>query len=236
VSLQVAASAAGSAVLPASDWPSVPSLLSRSPNATAQAVMRIEENELQEASSPGVPTRLSDDFRIHSKSYPLDAVSAAHRHSADYARMPTGRACAAPRRSRPSRARPSGSGSTPAAVGRPATRRDGSCSPAWAPTRLPAPAANAALKKESRIRACPPNGPSPYPQPSSPRRTTTERTRKVSPALDAALEPRSARLSGAVPISDWLLSRTIASYSSGTPRSKVSILGVSQTPPDAKGN
>jgi transposase len=51
-----------------------------------------------------------------------------------------------------SRARPSATGSTPAATARPTMRCGGSCSPAWAPTRPPAPTPNAAPPKESPKR------------------------------------------------------------------------------------
>ena len=65
---------------------------------------------------------------------------------------PPGRTCAPPRRSPRRRARPSATGSTPAATGRQTTRCGGSCSPAWARTRPPAPTSSAAQQKESRKR------------------------------------------------------------------------------------
>ena len=60
---------------------------------------------------------------------------------------PPGRTCAPPPRSRHRRARPSATGSTPAATARPTMPCGGSCSPGWAPTRPPAPTSSAAPKK-----------------------------------------------------------------------------------------
>ena len=62
----------------------------------------------------------------------------------DCAARPPGRTCAAPPPFRHPRARPSGAVSTLAATARPTTPYGGSCSPAWALTRLPAPTSNAA--------------------------------------------------------------------------------------------
>src|SRR5271166_6154810 len=55
------------------------------------------------------------------------------------AARPPGRTCAAPPPSRHPQARPSAAGSTLAATARPTTPCGGSCSPAWAQTRLPLP-------------------------------------------------------------------------------------------------
>jgi MFS family permease len=60
---------------------------------------------------------------------------------------PPGRTCAPPPPSRHPRARPSATGSTPAETARPTTPCGGSCSPAWAPTRPPAPTSNAAQQR-----------------------------------------------------------------------------------------
>ena len=64
------------------------------------------------------------------------------------ARRP-GRTCAPPPRSPHHRGKSPATGSTPAATGRPTTPCGGSCSPAWARTRPPAPTSSAAPKKES---------------------------------------------------------------------------------------
>ncbi len=65
----------------------------------------------------------------------------------DCAARPPGRTCAAPPPSRRPPARPSAAGSTRAATARPTMPCGGSCSPAWALTRLPAPTPNAAQPK-----------------------------------------------------------------------------------------
>ncbi len=65
------------------------------------------------------------------------------------AARPPGRTCAPPPLSRHLRARPSATGSTPAATARPTMPSGGSCSPLWAPTRPPAPTSNAAPQKEN---------------------------------------------------------------------------------------
>jgi hypothetical protein len=64
------------------------------------------------------------------------------------ARRP-GRTCARPPPSPHRQGRSPATGSTPAATARPATPCGGSCSPAWARTRPPAPASSAARKRES---------------------------------------------------------------------------------------
>ena len=61
---------------------------------------------------------------------------------------PHGRTCAPPPPSRPPQARPPATGSTLAATARPTTPYGGSCLPAWAQTRLPAPTPHAARPKE----------------------------------------------------------------------------------------
>ena len=63
-----------------------------------------------------------------------------------------GRTCAALPPSRHPPARPSAAGSTRAATARPTTPCGGSCSPAWALTRRPAPTSNAAQPKENPRR------------------------------------------------------------------------------------
>ena len=68
------------------------------------------------------------------------------------AARPPGRTCAAPPPSRHPRARPSAAGSTLAVTARPTTPYGGSCSPAWAQTRPPAPTPNAAQPKENPRR------------------------------------------------------------------------------------
>jgi transposase len=68
------------------------------------------------------------------------------------AARPPGRTCAPPPRSRHHRARPSATASTLAAIARPTMPCGGSCSPAWAPTRPPAPTSNAAQPKENPRR------------------------------------------------------------------------------------
>jgi hypothetical protein len=70
----------------------------------------------------------------------------------DCAARPPGRTCAAPPPSRHPPARPSAAGSTLAATARPATPCGGSCSPAWALTRRPAPTSNAAQPEENPRR------------------------------------------------------------------------------------
>ena len=65
---------------------------------------------------------------------------------------PPGRTCAPPPRSRHPRGKSPATGSTPAATARPTMPCGGSCSPAWAPTRPPAPTSNAARQKESPRR------------------------------------------------------------------------------------
>ena len=71
------------------------------------------------------------------------------------AARPPGRTCAPPRPSRPPRAKPSATGSTLAVTARPATPCGGSCSPAWALTRLPAPTPDAARRKGNpRRKSC----------------------------------------------------------------------------------
>jgi hypothetical protein len=60
-----------------------------------------------------------------------------------------GRACARPPPSRHHRGKSPGTGSTPAATGRPTTPCGGSCSPGWDRTRPPAPTSNAAPEKEN---------------------------------------------------------------------------------------
>jgi transposase len=68
------------------------------------------------------------------------------------AARPPGRTCAPPRPSRLHQARPSATGSTPAATARPTTPYGGSCSPAWALTWPPAPTSSAAQQKEVQGR------------------------------------------------------------------------------------
>ena len=58
-----------------------------------------------------------------------------------------GRTCALPPRSRHHRGKSPATGSTPAVTGRPTMPSGGSCSPAWALTRPPAPTPNAAPPK-----------------------------------------------------------------------------------------
>jgi transposase len=65
------------------------------------------------------------------------------------AARPPGRTCAEPPPSPRPPAKPSATASTPAATARPTTPYGGSCSPAWAPTRPPAPTSNAAPQKEN---------------------------------------------------------------------------------------
>jgi Transposase len=62
---------------------------------------------------------------------------------------PPGRTCARPPRSRHRRGKSPGTGSTPAATGRPILPCGGSWSPGWARTRPPAPTSNGAPTKES---------------------------------------------------------------------------------------
>jgi transposase len=68
------------------------------------------------------------------------------------AARPPGRTCALPPPSPPPQARPSATASTPAVTARPTTPCGGSCSPAWALIRLPAPTSNAAQPKENPRR------------------------------------------------------------------------------------
>ena len=82
---------------------------------------------------------------------------AAGDHPGGSAPRPPGRTCAASPRSRHRRARPSATGSTLAATARPTMPCGGSCSPAWAPTRPPAPTPSAAPaegKSKAEIIRC----------------------------------------------------------------------------------
>jgi transposase len=77
------------------------------------------------------------------------------------------------------RARPSATGSTPAATAKPTTPCGGSSSPAWAPTRPPAPTSTAGLKE-----ACPRKR-------SSAASSVTSPARYTPPACSGRLTPHS---------------------------------------------
>jgi transposase len=97
-------------------------------------------------SSPPAPPACSPSTES-ARTPPRCSSSPPGTTQAGSAPRPPGRTCAAPPPSPHPPARPSATGSTPAATGRLTTPCGGSCSPAWAPTRPPAPTQSAAPQK-----------------------------------------------------------------------------------------